>query len=118
MIDPRSGSGSLRFGTGGTTWCSRIFTPITSSTPTPIGWPVNPFVFATMTRSAPAPNTFRSAAISAAALPPRAGVYVSCETNTVLGAIAVRFTPKRLSAERTRFSTTSATCATSSRVAW
>ena len=43
---PSSGSTSLKLGTGGTMPCSRILTAITSSMPTPIGWPVKPLVLA------------------------------------------------------------------------
>ena len=43
---PSSGSTSLKLGTGGTMPCSRILTAMTSSIPTPIGWPVNPLVLA------------------------------------------------------------------------
>ena len=62
--------------------------------PTPIGCPVKPFVFAITTRSAPSPKTCRRAWISAAALPPRAGVYVSWETNSSSGATSSRRTPR------------------------
>ena len=44
---PRSGSGSLKLGTGGTMPVSSALTATTSSMPTPIGWPVNPLVLAT-----------------------------------------------------------------------
>ena len=54
---------------------------MTSSIPTPNGWPVNPFVFATTISLAEAPNVFLSAKTSAEALPPRAGVNVSCDLN-------------------------------------
>ncbi len=89
----------------------------TSSMPAPMACPVKPLVLVMTTRSASAPKTRRSALISAAALPPRAGVYVSCETNIVEGAIACRDTP-RPSASRTRDSMTPPMCSTSSLVPW
>ena len=46
----------------------------TSSMPAPMAWPVKPLVLVITTWSAAAPKTLRSAWISAAALPPRAGV--------------------------------------------
>ena len=46
----------------------------TSSTPAPMACPVKPFVLVMTIRSASGPKTWRSAVISAAALPPRAGV--------------------------------------------
>ncbi len=53
---------------------SSILTVIASSTPAPIGWPVMPLVLAMTSCEARAPKTWRSEWISAAALPPRAGV--------------------------------------------
>ena len=53
---------------------SRILTAITSSTPTPMGWPVKPLVLATTISLAASPKVLRSAITSAEALPPRAGV--------------------------------------------
>ncbi len=98
--------------------CSKILTAITSSTPTPIGCPVKPLVFATMISFAASPNVSRKAITSAAALPPLAGVNVSCDINTVCGAIAYRFKPKRRSAEVTRLFITRLMCSTSRRVPW
>ena len=98
--------------------CSRILTAITSSTPTPIGWPVKPFVLAMTISLAAWPNTLRSAATSADALPPRAGVKVSCDMNTVSGAMWYRLMPKRRSADAMRLSIVWVTWATSRRVAW
>ena len=74
-------------------------------------------MFATTIWSAPSPNTRRRAWISAAALPPRAGVNVSWETKTVSGAIAARVTP-RASACRTTSSMTPPMWLTSSRDPW
>ena len=91
---------------------------MTSSIPTPIGCPVNPFVLATTISLAAGPKAFRSAATSAAALPPRAGVNVSCDMKTVDGAIACRLIPNRRSAEVIRLSTTPEMWSTSRRVPW
>ena len=107
----------MKFGTGGTMPVSSAFTAMTSSIPTPIGWPVNPFVLATTTWSAASPNTWRNALTSAAALPPRAGVYVSWEMNTIAGAISSREAP-RASAWATTDSMTLPMWSTSSRVPW
>ena len=71
---PRSGSGSLRLGIGGTRPYWSAFKHTASSSPAPMEWPVNPLVLVTMTSSAPAPKALRKALISAAADPPRAGV--------------------------------------------
>ena len=71
---PRSGSVSLKLGMGGTRPVSRLLTATTSSMPVPIAWPVNPLVLAITIPSAAEPKTERSEAISADALPPRAGV--------------------------------------------
>ena len=60
---------------------------MTSSMPTPIGCPVKPLVLAMTISLAAWPNTLRSAATSADALPPRAGVKVSCDMKTVSGAM-------------------------------
>ena len=67
---------------------SRILTAITSSTPTPMGWPVKPLVLATTMSLAASPKVLRNAITSAAALPPRAGVKVSCDMKTVWLAMA------------------------------
>ena len=64
-----------------------------SSNPTPIGCPVNPLVFAMTIDDATSPKVLRSACTSADALPPRAGVYVSWEINTIFEAIALRSSP-------------------------
>ena len=74
LRSPSSGSGSLKFATGGTRPVSSALIATTSSMPAPIAWPVKPFVFAMTISSAAAPNAWRSALISAEALPPRAGV--------------------------------------------
>ena len=96
---------------------SSAFTATTSSTPAPIAWPVKPLVLVMTMLSATGPNTCRRAVISAAALPPRAGVYVSWDMNMVSAAMSVRRTP-RFSALATSCSMVAATCATSSRVPW
>ena len=53
---------------------SSAFNATTSSSPAPIAWPVKPLVFVMTIWLAAGPKTRRSALISAAALPPRAGV--------------------------------------------
>ncbi len=98
--------------------CSRILTAITSSTPTPMAWPVKPLVLAMMMLLADSPKAWRRAVTSAEALPPRAGVKVSCDMKTVCGAMAWRLRPKRRSPAATRFSMTMAMWFTSSRVPW
>ena len=90
---PSSGSTSLKLGTGGTTPCSSALTATTSSIPTLMGWPVKPLVLQITIWLTASPKTCRSAATSAEALPPRAGVKVSCETNTVCWAIRRRVIP-------------------------
>ena len=78
---------------------------------------MKPFVFAMTISLAAWPNTLRRAATSADALPPRAGVNVSCDMNTVSGAMWKRLIPNRRSADATRLSIVIATCGTSRRVA-
>ncbi len=91
-------------GTGGTIPVSSILTARESSTATPMAWPVYPFVLATTMESMSGPNTLRSACTSALALPPRAGVYVSWETNTASLASSRRLIPQRASNSLTSFS--------------
>ena len=71
---PELGIGLPVVGTGGTMPVSSAFTATTSSMPTPMGWPVKPFVLAMTTRSASAPNTRRKREDLGRRAPPRAGV--------------------------------------------
>ena len=71
---PSSGSGSRKLGIGGTFWCSSMRMEAASSMPTAMGCPVYPLVFDMTSLLASSPKALRRAAISAAALPPRAGV--------------------------------------------
>ena len=89
-----------------------------SSSPTPIGWPVKPFTLVMTMSSALSENVLRRAMTSAAALPPRAGVYVSCDMKIMLGARSRRSRPWRDSQEPTSFSITPEMCSTSKREPW
>ncbi len=77
-----------------------------------------PLVLVTVMRCHSAPNTLRSACTSHCALPPRAGVNVSCDMKCKAPASAERRSPCRASIRATNFSSSSETCATSIRVGW
>ena len=79
---------------------------------------MNPLVLATTRLSVLSPNVSRKARTSDCAEPPRAGVYVSCEKNTVFGAISCRSISHSFSIELMKELTVSATCSTLRRVPW
>ena len=87
---PRSGSGSLRLGTGGTFPVCSALSTTASSSPAPMAWPVKPLVLAMSTWLADAPKALRRLEISAAAEPPLAGVKVSWLMNTACRANSER----------------------------
>ena len=98
-----------------------VFMPwnmLASSIPTAIGWPVKPLVFAITSLSVLWVNVSRKARTSDCAEPPRAGVYVSWEKNTVSAAMSCRSIFQRCSISVMKLSTVSATWSTSNRVPW
>ena len=115
---PSSGSASLKFAIGGRRPDAKPYKPVASSIPTPIGWPVKPFVFVMMISSVDEPKAPRSDSTSAEAEPPRGGVNGSCDIKVVRGAIEWRSIPQSFSIFVTNSSKVAATCPTSRRVGW